>query len=221
VRVLRHPEFLAGATDTGFLTRHALTDEPADHDRLRRHAVAAALASAAERRAAAPVQPLVPSGWRNVAAMPQVVAFTAGDEHLEVRYRGHAVEGVDRVWSATPTEVDLTIDGVRRRVAVERIGPVSYVDDDSGSSVLTEVERFPLPDAAVAAGSLLAPLPGSVVRVLVEAGDAVTRGQTLVVLEAMKMEHSIQSPADGTVTELPVQVGQQVATGEVLAVVVE
>jgi propionyl-CoA carboxylase alpha chain len=93
------------------------------------------------------------------------------------------------------------------------------VDDDEASTVLVDVERFPLPDAAVAAGSLLAPLPGSVVRVLVEAGATVTRGQTLVVLEAMKMEHSIQSPSDGTVTEVPVQVGQQVETGQVLVVV--
>jgi propionyl-CoA carboxylase alpha chain len=219
VRVLRHPEFLAGATDTGFLARHGLTDEAVDPAAVRRHAVAAALAAAAGRRAEARVQPLVPSGWRNVAAMPQVATFTVGDEQVEVRYRGHDVEGVERVWSASPSEVDLTIDGVRRRIAVERIGSVSYVDDDEASTVLVDVERFPLPDAAVAAGSLLAPLPGSVVRVLVEAGATVTRGQTLVVLEAMKMEHSIQSPSDGTVTEVPVQVGQQVETGQVLVVV--
>jgi biotin carboxyl carrier protein len=69
--------------------------------------------------------------------------------------------------------------------------------------------------------AVIAPMPGRVVRVLVEAGAAVIHGQPLVVLEAMKMEHSIASPADGTVTEVLVQVGQQVETGQVLVVVEE
>jgi propionyl-CoA carboxylase alpha chain len=84
---------------------------------------------------------------------------------------------------------------------------------------LREADRLPVPEVAVAAGSLLAPLPGSVVRVEVSPGDAVAARQVLVVLEAMKMEHSIQSPGDGIVTEVLVTVGQQVETGLVLAVV--
>ncbi|MCU1378361.1 MAG: accA [Acidimicrobiales bacterium] len=223
VRVLRHPEFQAGNTDTGFLDRHDLAHVEVPDDVRLRHAVAAALAAAAERRQSAPVQPHVPAGWRNVPAIPQVASY----DGIEIRYRytgdGVEVEGLGgvRVWSAEPNGVDVTIEGVRRRIAVERVGDDTYVDDADGASTLRAVPRFPLPDAAVAAGSLLAPLPGSVVRVLVEPGESVRRGQTLVVLEAMKMEHSVQSPSDGSVTDVRVAVGDQVESGQVLAVVDE
>ena len=149
------------------------------------------------------------------------MTFSLGEETIEVRYRGLRVEGVEQVWSATPTEVELTVDGVRRRIRVSRRGSTAYVDDDGGSTVLAELERFPLPEASVSAGSLLAHLPGSVVRVLVETGVEVTKGQLLLVLEAMKMEHSVQSPVDGRVGDVLVTFGQQVETGQVLVVVEE
>jgi biotin carboxyl carrier protein len=82
-----------------------------------------------------------------------------------------------------------------------------------------EVPRFADPDAATAAGSLLAAMPGAVVRVLAGEGDAVTAGQPLVVLEAMKMEHTVAAPADGVLSDLRVRQGDQVDTGQVLAVV--
>ncbi len=79
--------------------------------------------------------------------------------------------------------------------------------------------RFPPHERNVAAGSLRSPLPGTVVRVDVAAGDAVHEGDVLVVLEAMKMEHAIRAPHDGVVSELDVGVGSQVVTGAVLVVV--
>jgi biotin carboxyl carrier protein len=124
--------------------------------------------------------------------------------------------------------VTLEVDGVRRAYAVHRVdgagvgsGVWVYVDGPDGSSALREVPRFPDPTEAVAAGSLLAPMPGSVLRVLAEAGAEVTAGQPLIVLEAMKMEHTIAAPRTGTLTELPVRAGAQVDTGQVLAVVTE
>ena len=69
------------------------------------------------------------------------------------------------------------------------------------------------------AGSLLAPMPGAVVRIVAAVGDRVERGQPLLWLEAMKMQHQIDAPTNGVVTELPVQPGQQVDVGAVLAVV--
>jgi propionyl-CoA carboxylase alpha chain len=81
------------------------------------------------------------------------------------------------------------------------------------------VPRFTDPAAQVSAGSLLAPMPGTVARIGVAVGDQVTRGQPLLWLEAMKMEHVIAAPADGIVADLPVAAGQQVEVGSVLAVV--
>jgi propionyl-CoA carboxylase alpha chain len=121
--------------------------------------------------------------------------------------------------ACTPDLVDMQADGVRRRVRVDRDGQVRYADSALGASTLTELPRFPEPEADVVAGSLTAPMPGTVVRVQVAPGDAVSAGQVLVVLEAMKMEHQVQAPADGRLTELNVSVGQAVEQGTVLAVV--
>jgi propionyl-CoA carboxylase alpha chain len=71
----------------------------------------------------------------------------------------------------------------------------------------------------VAAGSLLAPMPGSIVRIAVTVGDPVRAGQPILWLEAMKMQHRVNAPADGVVAELPVSEGQQIEVGAVLAVV--
>jgi biotin carboxyl carrier protein len=98
---------------------------------------------------------------------------------------------------------------------------VSYVDGPDGSATLIEVPRFADPDTTATAGSLLAAMPGAVVRVLVDSGETVSAGQALVVLEAMKMEHTITTPTDGIVVELRVRQGDQVDTGQVLAVVEE
>ncbi|MEA5360717.1 biotin carboxylase N-terminal domain-containing protein [Amycolatopsis sp., V23-08] len=227
--ILAEPEFLAGRTDTGYLTRH----DPAALGAFSggaRQAAAAALAAQARNRLAARVVPEMPSGWRNVGGALQRVAYTAGSETLEVAYslrrsglrvtvNGEPLGGVVRLLSASHSLVELEIDGVHRSYAVQTVAGVSYVDGPDGSAGLVEVPRFADPDAVTAAGSLLAAMPGAVVRVLAGEGDAVTAGQPLVVLEAMKMEHTVAAPADGVLSDLRVSQGDQVDTGQVLAVV--
>ncbi len=114
--------------------------------------------------------------------------------------------------------VDVEIAGVRRVIDVLAAGGAFYVDSALGHSVLTEVDRFPDPSAAAQAGSLLAPMPGTVVRVEVALGDHVPAGAVILAIEAMKMEHAIRAPAAGVVADLPVAVGAQVDSGSVLAV---
>ena len=222
VRVLRHREFASGRTDTGFLTRNDCTAPLAGPADRAVHAVAAALARQAERRTGA----TLPSGWRNVPTQLQRATYDDADvgyrfdrSGLTVEMDGEPVEV--ELWSAAPDAVDLTVAGVRHHVEVHRVGATVFVDGATCGSVLHEVERFPLPDAGVSAGSLLAPMPGAVVRVLVEPGQHVSSGEALVVLEAMKMEHRVNSPADGTVAEVRVTVGDQVESGQVLVVVDE
>jgi propionyl-CoA carboxylase alpha chain len=234
VHTLRHVGFLAGETDTGFLDRHGLKVLAAPltlPEGVRRHALAAALAAQARRRAGATVQPGVPSGFRNNASSPQQVAYRHGDEVIAVAYRfdrfgsqlaevtvdGEPVE-VDEVVAA-PGLVVLTTEGVTRRYLVEQFGRLACVDGPDGSSTLVEEDRFPLAADQVAKGSALAPMPGSVVRVAVSVGDAVVAGQLLVVLEAMKMEHAVHAATPGTVTSVTVAEGDQVETGRVLVVV--
>jgi biotin carboxyl carrier protein len=123
------------------------------------------------------------------------------------------------VHAAEPERVDLEIDGTRRVYQVHRVGLDTYVDASDGSAALSEVPRFGDPEHTAPAGSLLAPMPGLVLRVLVEAGAVVAAGQPLLVLEAMKMEQTVAAPAAGVVAELRAKAGEQVSTGQVLAVV--
>ena len=236
VRVLRHEEFLSGKTDTGFLQRHdpvELSAPSADEQSRRQHAVAAALAGQAERRAQARVLAKLPSGWRNVRSALETTKFDDADGTLEVGYAifgSRIVAELDgnrevlsdvELLSASADRVELSVGGVRRRFDTQRVGDTWYVDSALGASAFHELPRFPMPEIKTAAGSLVAPMPGTVVRVEAEAGDRVEAGATIIVIEAMKMEHQIRAPHGGTLAEVRVEVGTQVDTGEVLAVVDE
>jgi biotin carboxyl carrier protein len=124
-----------------------------------------------------------------------------------------------RLRSEGPDRVVADIAGVRREFAVAQAGADWFVDSPLGATRLTELPRFPEPGSQAAAGSLIAPMPGTVVRVEVTPGAAVTAGTPVVVLEAMKMEHSVRAPHDGIVADVAVTAGQQVDLGTVLAVV--
>lgn len=228
VNVLRHPAFLAGDTDTAFFDTHGLdvlARPLASADAERLSALAAALADAAHNRDVATVNTSLPSGWRNLASAPQSKTFTGGGGDLEIRYLltryGLKAEGFDDVAlvSATARHVALDVAGLRRSFAVSRYGDDVFVDSALGPVSLHAAPRFTDPSAVVAEGSLLAPMPGSVIRLGAAAGDTVTAGQPIVWLEAMKMEHTIKAPASGVLTELSVTAGQQVDVGTVLAVV--
>ncbi|MFD5899225.1 acetyl/propionyl/methylcrotonyl-CoA carboxylase subunit alpha [Streptomyces sp. NPDC060366] len=220
VRSLLHPDFTGGRLDTGFYERHldAFT-EPAAGDAGRPAAVAAALADAVRR--GHPV-----GGWRNLASQPQTKTYG----EYEVRYHrtrdGFRVEDdalrVVAV-SVAPQRVSLEVDGVLRHFDVAEHGDHVYVDSPAGSYRLRVHPRFTDPRTATAPGSLLAPMPGTVVRIAdgLGEGSAVTAGQPLIWLEAMKMEHRITAPASGTLTALHAAPGSQVEVGALLAVVTE
>lgn len=227
VNVLRHPAFLDGATDTAFFDTHGLATLAAplgDDQGIVLSAVAAALADASHNRRAATVFASAPSGWRNLASGYQTKPYrdTAdGEHHVRYRFTRTGVELPDhdnvRLVSAGADRVVLTVDGVDRPFDVARYGEDVFVDSPLGPAQLTVLSRYPDPDAAIAQGSLLAPMPGSVLRVGAAVGDTVTAGQPLIWLEAMKMEHTVTAPADGVLVELTVEPGQQVDVGAVLA----
>ncbi|MCK8679190.1 ATP-binding protein [Streptomyces lichenis] len=217
VRSLRHPEFAAGAMDTGFYGRHldGLT-APAPGEEYA--AVAAALAAASSRTGRF-------GAFRNLPSQPQTARY--GDH--EVRYRHTRGDfTVDshpevRAVAVAPGLVRLEVGGVTRpyRVAAAADGPV-HVDTATTAYRLTPRPRFTDPAERTAPGSLLAPMPGTVTRVAELAlGDRVAAGQPLVWLEAMKMEHRVTAPASGTLTALHTAPGRQVEVGALLAVVQE
>ena len=193
--------------DTGWLDRHPWHDDPADLA----HVAAAALAVADRRIAARSALSLVPAAWRNNPTQQQEQCV--GD-HV-VRYSR------DR----TGAPVDVTVDDV---AVVPARTATTIIDDDRPGGTVTTVfaangavrldvaPRYVSPDEAGRAGSLVAPMPGAVLRVLVEPGAEVVAGQALLTMEAMKMEHTVVAPAAGVVAEVLVRAGQQLDSGQPL-----
>ena len=107
--------------------------------------------------------------------------------------------------------------GVACSFAVARYGQDIDVDSARAPVHLVALPRYPEPGSAVEQGSLVAPMPGNVIRLGAAIGDTVTAGQPLIWLEAMKMEHTITAPTDGVLIQLDVTTGQQVEVGAVLA----
>lgn len=232
VRVLRHPEFLAGQTDTHFLQRHDVTELSAplgDDSAMRLHAAAAAIASQAEQRQEAIVLSTIPSGWRNNPSQDQRLTFTASDDAMTVAYRferdglrlsvnGEELETPQLV-CCSEESVTLGTAGIQRTYSVHRVGDTHYIDSPLGFTTLVELPRFPEAATEVVTGSLTAPLPGMVSEVLVSIGDTVKQGDLLVVIESMKVLHRISAPHAGEVSQLPVHTGDTVEAGAVLAVI--
>jgi propionyl-CoA carboxylase alpha chain len=250
VRILRHPEFLAGETDTGFLVRHdpaELGAPIASAEAELLHAGAAALAMQARRHASANVLGTLPSGWRNNPSEDQRERFVSGRGDVEVSYRfdrtgrcGYLASSFvtsepdvvspdvvspdvvsPDVVSAGGERVTLRHGGLDRDYQVDVTRDRVYVDGPDGSSMFSVVERFPLPGTKLEPGSLVAPLPGTIVRIGVAVGDHVESGQGLVAIEAMKMEHEIRAGGSGVVAEVAVKTGDQVESGRLLIVLKE
>jgi propionyl-CoA carboxylase alpha chain len=231
--VLRHPAFAAGELDTHFIERHlpaAARMPVADASVDRVHAVVAALHGHEMRRGVGgPLPPSIPSGWRNNRWRPQRIDFRLGRETLRVDYvaepaRRFAVEAAGRqsrvvLHDASATRLDVEVDGVRRRYDVATGGDLVAVHSSLGTTELAELPRFPARRRDEVAGGCVAPMTGMVRAVHVAPGDRVRRGQVLLVLEAMKMEHELAAHVDGVVHEVRVEVGQMVDPDAVLVVV--
>ncbi|MBQ0988398.1 acety-l/propionyl-CoA carboxylase subunit alpha [Streptomyces sp. F63] len=193
-------------------------------------ALAAALAATAVRTGPASSLPARLGGWRNLPSGHQTTAYRAEPDGTEYEVRHRLTrDGLDapghpdvRLIAAGPERVTLETAGVRRTFEVAVYGSRTHVDSPLGAHAFTAVPRFPDPTARAEPGSLLAPMPGTVVRVAdIAVGDRVEQGQSLLWLEAMKMEHRITAPAPGTLTVLHATPGRQVEVGALLAVVTE
>ncbi|HJQ77886.1 MAG TPA: biotin carboxylase N-terminal domain-containing protein [Acidimicrobiia bacterium] len=229
VGVLEHPEFIAGHTDTHFLQRHDVAElgRPLLDDLGERvAAVTAALADQAEGRATARVLATIPSGWRNSPGALQHRSYQGDHGAHHVAYtldRPFLLEGLGLVspGEVSPGRVTLTVGDAGHEMAVARYGDLRYVDSVVGPARLLTLPRFPDREADDDTGSLHAPMPGKVIRVEVAEDDEVDDGDVLIVMEAMKMEHTLRAPHRGTVTKVLCAPGDQVEAGAVLVIVEE
>ncbi|HJP78435.1 MAG TPA: acetyl/propionyl/methylcrotonyl-CoA carboxylase subunit alpha [Pseudonocardiaceae bacterium] len=228
-RLLADDDVRAGKLDTGLIGRKldSLTsaDVP-DHVLL-----AAALDRALALEPAGDDPWEVPGGWRIGDPAPVRAFLTPpGQPHVEVAVTGRAADAQVRIGdnllraAARLEDGELVVDhdGTTRRYARARDGAVLWLAADGVSWALTLTDRLSAAraDAAAATGGpITSPMPGTVLDVRVKAGEKVSAGQALLVVEAMKMEHTITAQIDGIVAELPVRAGQQVALDERLALI--
>ena len=226
--ILRLPEFLAGELDTHFLERHADALAARDAAVAPRAVVAATLWLHEQARGRGPL-PRVEPGWRNVWFADQRDSWKAGDRTLDVGYRHHGrghvtvtVDGAvhDTVVVACDDAVIAWREGpLTHRAVVTATAGGWHVAGAGWSADLVRMPRLPDRASTVAPGSLIAPMPGKVIKLGAAVGDQVTAGTTMVVLEAMKMEQPVKTAVAGTVAEIHVALGDQVAADQVLAVV--
>ncbi len=228
VRVLESSEYLDGNIDTHFLERQGISElsrplvtEPDEVAA----AEACALTDLLAARQSAGVLTSLPAGWRNQNSVPQRRGYAGryGEHIVSYRLHGDEVTFTDGeiapIVALEPGRVAYTRGETTSEFEVSRYGDVRYVDGPGWATRLVTVPRFPNPEGLESSGSLHSPMPGKIVRIDAAEGDHVEDGDILVVLEAMKMEHTIRAPYPGTIEAVKFTVGSQVAADAVLVVV--
>jgi 3-methylcrotonyl-CoA carboxylase alpha subunit len=240
VRISAHPEFAAAAVDTGFIERHRDVllpgHRPAPAMALAAAAVARLLAHASAATTAAarfddPSSPWARSdGWRLNGQGHQKLVFRDGVAERTVIARAQAgnwllelgEEAIRAIGERRPDgTLSVVLDGVRGRATVLDHGSETAVFLAGENWQLIEIDPLAAHEGDdPGAGRLTAPMPGRVTQLLVGAGDAVRRGEPLMIIEAMKMEHTVAAPVDGIVDAVRFSVGDLVEEGaELIALV--
>lgn len=217
-RILAHPAFAAAELDTDFIPRHEqdlfVTPSELPNAFWQLAGQAWALTQADRVRHDDPTSPwATASGWRSAQPQRYVLNLQTGEQQQKVVITAAELANA----SMAGDQLVLEQAGVRQRFPALRVNHTLYLEWRGELHAITEVDFI----AQAAAGSqqqggLTAPMNGSIVRVLVEPGQAVEEGATLVVLEAMKMEHSIRAPHAGTVQNIFCAEGDMVTDGMVL-----
>ncbi len=229
LRLLRHPAFAACAYDTGFIEHYRAELLPPPSPAPPHALAAASLAllldeSAAGSGSGDPHSPWHRRDfWRLNGDTYRDLRWAEGETQRLVRayYRGERyrleIDGAASDGGAMRLpdgDLAVDLDGVRVALAVSRLGDeVTVVGDDASWRLLYIDPLAHRTEEEAAGGRLSAPMPGKVAQVLVTSGARVKRGQALMVLEAMKMEHTIAAPADGTVERVDYAPGDLVEEG--------
>jgi acetyl-CoA/propionyl-CoA carboxylase biotin carboxyl carrier protein len=218
-KLIRHPEVLAGRLDTGFIERHL--EELVAEDLPAR--VLAVFVLRERLCAQGPDLWDRPTAWRpgRQAALAWHLVVPGG-RAVDVELRGDevSIDGGEPFTATGVLDGDdllLTTGGRTTRWATVVDGKNTWIGRAGGSWVLHEQVVQLRVNASAHDGDITSPMPGSVIAVHVATGATVKKGEPLVVVEAMKMEHTLTAPMDGTVADVLVRVGQQVAVDELLA----
>lgn len=218
VNLLRHPVVVKGDTNTAFIQEHFQDDVSLNKQTLNLESlalVASLLTNASSQ-----------SSWNTGIALSLPLKIRYDEQKLELIVKRDGSSVTVEACGETQTinlldqsdeQLIYVIDGVRRKVDYAIAGNFVYLDAANGNITVENITYLPPETAEVAGdGKIRAPMDGSIINVVVNAGDTVTKGQTLLILEAMKIQQQIKSDVDGVVGEIVGQVGQQVKKRQVL-----
>tara|TARA_A100001037_G_scaffold15272_1_gene13671 strand:- start:2762 stop:4684 length:1923 start_codon:yes stop_codon:yes gene_type:complete len=227
VNCLKTKEFLNGDTTSDFIERVKPSRKLEINQSEIEHASAiAAMWMQQQNRNNSNVAKFMPSGWTNGRLPNQKVTFEFENTEYDFEYKQKRDQKFlfsnnkeAFIYSSDEDGIDMIFDGKRHysRVTVSKNNILVHMP--FGDVMLELKPRFKMPGTEVTIGGLIAPMPGKVIDVKVKKGKKVKAGDTLVILEAMKMEHSIKASEDGTVSELLISVNDQVENGALLMVV--
>ena len=227
VNCLKTKEFLDGDTTSDFIERVKPSRKLEINQSEIEHASAiAAMWMQQQNRNNSNVAKFMPSGWTNGRLPNQKVTFEFENTEYDFEYKQKRDQKFlfsnnkeAFIYSSDEDGIDMIFDGKRHysRVTVSKNNILVHMP--FGDVMLQLKPRFKMPGTEITIGGLIAPMPGKVIDVKVKKGKKVKAGDTLVILEAMKMEHSIKASEDGTVSELLISVNDQVENGALLMVV--
>jgi len=227
IRLLEHEEFRSGISHTAFISEHL--DELTNQSDVKRDATAAvvvALYLQSGWQASNKTLPSIPPAYRNNPYRNPSVKLQIGSQVFDVSYR--FVEGYSyevscgdwqfqaRVLSFEPGSIRLSLDGIQRLYRISEDGERLFVHSIDGSKTVLRLPRYPERQASSDHETANAQMPGQVLKILVNEGQKVAAGDSLIILEAMKMEQTIKATSDGTVEAILVKVGDVVAPGAAL-----
>ena len=227
VASLRSEDFLKGKTTSDFIEK----SNPQRAVVLKGSALENATAAAAlwiqgQNRENANILKEIPTGWRNSRLPRQKITLSYLDNEVEVTYKSNrdgsfAVndETTAKVIDWTPSGIDIEINTSRFYSKITQADDNIVVHGPWGDALFKILPRFTLPGSEIQAGGLIAPMPGKVIDLKVKVGSKVKKGDTLVILEAMKKEHQVKASEDGKVTKVLIKKDDQLENGALLMVV--
>tara|TARA_B100000482_G_scaffold128262_1_gene93143 strand:- start:81 stop:2000 length:1920 start_codon:yes stop_codon:yes gene_type:complete len=227
VASLRSKHFHKGQTTSDFIEKaKPQRSVILKGQQLEQATTAAALWIQGENRNNASLLKEAPSGWRNSRLPRQKISFEYSDKEIKVTYKANRDGSFDlnedtkaSILKWTATGIDLEVNNTRFFSKVTRKNDDLVVHGPWGDALLKILPRFTLPGAELQAGGLVAPMPGKVIDLKVKVGSKVKKGDTLVILEAMKMEHQVKAIEDGKVTQVLIKKEDQLENGALLMIV--
>ena len=225
ISCLRNESFINGNTTTDFIEREKPNSEQVlSENQIFNASAAIALWIAMGNRASDEVTDFMPSNWTNGRMPYQRIKLMILKNEIEIKYQLKRsglfeVMGTNcKIHAVDESGIDVEVGSHRFFAQVTRANDQILINMPFGDLDAVIVPRFIEPGNEVPEGGLVAPMPGKVIEVKVKKGDKVKAGDTLIIIEAMKMEHSIKATENGKVTKLMVSLNQQVDNGATLLV---